>query len=161
MVETTERKRFAALVGMVALAFMLALLVVRAYAGPEEMPGGRPSAALYAITWRSTVLTVDTNSTAYLTQAYSYHDLFCTIDHNLNQTMSVQLQVSPDNSDWYDAIVLTATVISDGAVFTRALSYGRYTRLVFDVQTANQITPTCKSVFFNNWTPASYAGSIP
>lgn len=134
--------------------------VWQAFAAPAPEPAleqvQAPQASLYAVSWNTSSITADTYSSAYLTQAYSYHDLYCDIDVNASQTLTIKILTSPDNSIWYTATTFTLAQSADTVVFTRCLSYGRYEKLYFDVESANQVTPTCKSVFFNNWIPANY-----
>ena len=139
----------------VGMGLLILLVVGTLGAAPPEVPEEKPLAALYAVTWNMVAITSTTTSTAYTTQSYAYHDLFCAIDANENQTITVKYQVSPDNSNWFESY-WSAGYSADASFFTRTLAYGRYSRMKFEVQTGNAITPVCKSVFSNNWAPANY-----
>ena len=147
-----------AIVAMVILAIGG---VWQAVAAPIEGPARAPSGALLAVSWNTAAIAVDTNCTAQLSQSYAYHDLFCSITISDPQTITIKMQVSPDNSTWYDAQTLVTSQTTSANVFTRCMSYGRYSRAVLNVTGGNTITPVCKSVFFNNWTPAYYVEMAP
>jgi hypothetical protein len=158
-----SRRRLALEVVVLATVAMVALLAGYAYQVmaspaemPDQMPGQMPEAALYAVSWNTAVITEDTTSTAYLTQGYCYHDIFCDIDFLDSQTITVKVQSSPDNSTWYDTYTFVSSGSADSTTFTRCMSYGRYERVDFDVESSNEVTPVCKSVFFNNWAPYGY-----
>lgn len=142
------------LMGLIlALAVVGCAAVKVAMAGPPEAP----SAALYAVTWTSAGLNTTQNTTAYTVQNYAYHDLFCSVDFvDATQSITITVQSSPDNTTFYDTYQYTPK-ITDTAWYTRHVSYGRYERLRYHVNTTKIVTPACKSVFFNNWSIPAYA----
>ena len=146
-----ERANWFKMVALVAVTVILCLGIQRAMAAPEQAP----AAALYAITWNEAGITTDTDSTAYLTQHYAYHDFFCSVDIHDAGGVTITVQSSPAGTTYYDTYEL-GQFTSDTDVYTRVVSYGRYEMVEFDVQGTGLITPTCKSVYFNNWTPAAY-----
>ena len=144
---------------VIALMAVLCAGVRLATAGPPEVPEERPLAALRTVAWNATGITVDTNSSANLTQHYAYHDIFCSVDIHSSGGVTITVQSSPAGTTYYDTYEL-AQITSDTDVFTRVLSYGRYERVNFDVNDTGLITPTCTSIFFNDWYPASYVETV-
>lgn len=151
----------------IAVCFVLTLVLFAAafqvMAAPAEVPPERPPAALYAVTWRTTVMSATTNATAVTTQNYAYQDVTCSFDFAGNQDtqrVTVTLQASNDNSGWFQThefgVVATDTTATTGLI-SRTMSYCRYERMRFIVKqgNTNDVTPTCKSVFFNNWMPTA------
>lgn len=153
------RENLAWVAMVMGLLILLVLGTLQGYAAPPVGPEEKPAAALYAVSWNTSSITSDTTSTAYTTQSYCYHDLFCSIDMSTTNTITVKYQVSPDNSNWFDSFAFSAQT-ADADIFTRTLAYGRYSRVVLDVTNSETITPVCKSVFFNNWTPANYVAQM-
>jgi len=147
-----ERSTWFLIVCIVALAAVLCAGAYQAMAAPPCLPPEIPLAALYAITWNEAGIATDTNSTAYLTQNYAYHDVYCSVAFYSTGAVSITIQSSPAGTTYYDVYEL-GQITSATDVFTRVMSYGRYERMAFDVQGTNLLTPTCKSVYFNNWTP--------
>lgn len=140
-----------------ALALMAAFRVL---AAPSEFPLEAPPAALYAVSWRTTVITQMTNATAVTTQNYAYQDVTCSFDFADTQVVTVSLQASNDNSGWFETHAFTAVstdTLDTTAIISRTVSYCRYERMHFEVESNASVTPTCKSVFFNNWSPPAYA----
>lgn len=166
-----EKSRWFILAATVAIASVLCVGALRAFAAPRgvpiEVPVERPAGAIYAISWKTTVITENTNSTAYLTQNYAYQDLTCSFDFAGNQNtqvVTVSLQASNDNSDWFQTHAFTAVTTDTTeitGIISRTLSYCRYERVRFKVADTGQVTPTCKSTFFNNWTPPAYVEPLP
>lgn len=158
-----DRDKFGQTVIVIAFVVVLALLVGNAwlvFAGPPEVPPEAPAAALLAVAWQTTGITSTTNCTAQTTQAYAYQDIYCGFNFHNNQRITVVLQSSLDNSNWatvYTFPALTTDTIATTSIFSRVVSYGRYERLRLEAMTAYLVTPTCRSVFFSNWSPAAYA----
>lgn len=164
----TSRWFIAVMCIALALVLLAAVYQVMAMAAPPEIPAEvpqeKPLGALYAISWQTTAITLPTNCTSYLTQNYSYQDLTCSFDFGSTQAVTVSLQASNDNSDWHQThefTVLTADTVTTTGIISRVLSYGRYTRMVLETRSSATVTPTCKSVFFNNWMPGDNAQSMP
>lgn len=147
-----ETSRWFAMVLIVALSVIAFFGVQRALAGPEDAP----LAARKTVAWNTAGITADTNTSASLTQAYCYHDLFCDIDHHAAGGVTITVYSSPAGTNYYTTCQLVQSVTNQH-VFTRVLSYGRYERLSFDVNDTNLITPTCTSIYFNDWYPCNYA----
>ena len=153
--------------GMIILVgCVIAFGVLQVLAAPPEVPPERPAAALYAVSWNTAVITQTTTASSATTQHYAYHDVTCKFnfaDNQQTQAVTITLQASNDDSDWFQTFAFTAittdTTVTTG-IISRTLSYGRYERMVLTVSNTNQVTPTCKSVFFNNWAPANYAQSL-
>ncbi|KPK91506.1 MAG: hypothetical protein AMJ88_13440 [Anaerolineae bacterium SM23_ 63] len=150
-----ERSRWFLMAALVAVSMVVFGAVTQSTAAPLQVPQDAPSAALYAVAWNTAGITTDTNSSAYLTQHYAYHDLFCSIDLYSTGRLTITMQSSPAGTTYYDTYQLVATEV-DTDVYTRVLSYGRYERLKMETMNTNLITPTCTSVFFNNWFPSNY-----
>lgn len=147
-----ENCRWLTMAMLVAVALTVFSGVLRAMAAPEDAP----QAALRSVAWNAAGITTDTNSSANLSQNYSYHDLFCSVDLHTTGQVIITVQASPAGTTYYDSYDFPA-ITSDTDVFTRVLSYGKYERLNFDVSNTNLITPTCTSIYFNNWYPSNYA----
>lgn len=156
-----EKSRWFLMACVIALTMVLICGGVRlAMAGPESVPEERPMAALYAVSWNTAAITETTTTTGYLTQNYAYQDVACDMDFYSDQTITITLEASPDNSIWFQTHSFTAittdTTVTTG-IFSRTVSYARYERMVLTAETSATVTPTCKSVFFNNWMPGGNA----
>ena len=128
---------------------------------PAPAPAVESQAALpRLIAYNSTGITVTTNFAAFQwyrgTTPFTAADVYYNIDQGTTNTITLKLQVSPDNSAWIDyvakaapgitdgAATITSTIIADASGYVVAPIHLQYFRVVATVTNSELVTPTIK-----------------
>lgn len=145
----------AALVGVLLTALAFAFT---ASAAPEPRPivAANAPAPLAndqypnMIVLNSAAITQDTNTTGVLwlkgSDPFDNADIFTVIDQGTTNTITVKLQYSPDNSNWFDYATLVSANTADASSSYTVTVAGMYVRANLDVGNSNTVTPTVKMV---------------
>lgn len=154
------RNTSGSLAGVIALALILlaALQLIlapapAAVAAPPAAPTpvanipGDSDNSLYVVFQSGAVsITADTNTSGKLLQGYEYVDLQTTIDQTVvgteNNTTTLTIQFSNDNSNWDDGPAILSSNAADTTDITRLQLFGRYVRIKQDVTNTNPVTIT-------------------
>ncbi len=121
------------------------VLTVQAQDPTPQTVGGWASYLLYS----GNGVTAGANGTGKVTADYGVGDCYSIVDATLNQTVTVALQSSPDNSNWNTTYTYAATS-ADSVTFTRTTMYGQYTRATTTLGTANPVTVTVRCIAKDN-----------
>lgn len=132
----------AALAGVVYAANQTGVEQAAPHYGP---PGVR------VVTVNSAVITDDTNFANVNCQGYNYIDLFYRIDQEtLPNTISLELEVSPDAVDWYNhndtPTPLSANIADANGYVDSIANEGYQCRIVANVTNNVSVTPVLKMV---------------
>jgi hypothetical protein len=102
------------------------------------------------ITVNSSSVATDTNFSNYVWGRYTSADLFYRIDQGTVNTISLEIEVSPDGSNWYDHTLsgtLLADNVADANGYVASIPiHGWQWRIVANVNNTNTITPALKMV---------------
>jgi hypothetical protein len=129
----------------------LALLLGSLAALPQPAPAELAPLGARVTTINTASIAADTNfSNNVWTYPNTYADLFYRIDQTSVNTLSLELEVSPDAVNWYDATI-SATLLSGNAADANGYIYnipiaGYQYRIVANVTNTNTVTPVLKIV---------------
>lgn len=121
------------------------LLLVGALAA---LPEPRPMERVLVI--NSASIATDTNFSNFVWGLGDYADLYYRIDQGTVNTLSLELEVSPDGVNWYDHND-NATLLADNAADANGYVdsipiHGHQFRIVANVTNTNTVTPNLKIV---------------
>lgn len=128
------------------------LLLVGGLASLALAPETQGTPDPQVITVNTTAIATDTNFTGYVWGRYSSADLFYRIDQTdaATNSTSLELEVSPDGSNWYDHTI-SGTLLADSAADANGYigsiaANGFYWRVVANTSNTNTLTPSLKMV---------------
>lgn len=142
-------KRFLATV--LLLAALVLVAVVPLSAAPAQPPQVKPATAAARITTiNSAAIATSTNFSGYDWSVYTWMDLFYRVTEPTVNTLTLTIQVSPGDGNWY-AHAVSPTLVS--GVVTTTNSYvgsipvsGAQYRVVATLENTETLTPVLKSV---------------
>lgn len=149
------------LTAVLVLALVFAPVALQVQAAPAHSPQAAPAQdgrltspagtmVLAAGTAGITADTYYTGTTAWVKGygPFEYADIFTKITMGTVNTTTVTLQVSPDNTNWFNANVpyytLQSAVVATTSAYTSTTPQGLYFRIFVDVANSSAITPTIK-----------------
>jgi len=127
------------------------LLVIGALASLAFAPMPQDDPIL--ITVNSAAIAADTNFSGHIWGRYTGADLFYAIDQTSVNTLSLELEISPDGAAWYNS-TLSPTLLSanaaDASGYVAELPvHGWQWRIVANVSNTETVTPVVKVILRN------------
>jgi len=136
--------------------FLIAVVLLIISLGSLPVSSAPPQSAPQVFTWHTgSMTTTETfGETAWgdgTIYPHQYADIFYQVTQTSVTTdvnpITMTLQVSPNNSDWFDhntTSSIFAGVITDTSAYTTAAIQGRYYRLVPTLENTNTVTLTLR-----------------
>lgn len=112
--------------------------------------GSQALASSRAVVINTAAIATDTTWTAreWGSGDWTTAEIWYSIDQGTTNTMTLYLDVSPDNSIWKTGqTTIVSANVADATSYTSATIAGTYYRIRADVTNSNSITPTIKIVF--------------
>jgi len=145
------RKHAQIFAGLFGAVILLLALVGGISASPEQPAITAPAPqAARIVNVTTAAITQDTNYTSAIWGVNTEADLYWRITEGSVNTISLELETSPDNTYWYNSVLsptlVTSVVTTSNGYVGDIPIHGYYFRIVSNVSTANTVTPNIKVV---------------